>query len=98
MKITSFPIRSLQKLMYFHHKKFSIEKERMAILNKRFMQYDEAKLGRITPKDARLILRELGLETQEAQQIVIKADLKAKGMIEYDHLVETLRLYMVGFF
>jgi Ca2+-binding EF-hand superfamily protein len=81
--------------MYFTNKKFTIDKEKMAIINSRFSQYDEAKLGRISPKDARLILRELGIDNIDAQKIVAKADPEKRSLVKYESLLETLRLHLV---
>lgn len=81
--------------MYFTNKKFTIEKEKLSIINSLFSQYDEAKLGRISPKDARLILRELGIESLDAQKIVAKADPERRSLIKYEIFVETLRIHLV---
>ena len=81
--------------MYFTNKKFTIEKEKLSIFNSLFSQYDEAKLGRISPKDARLILRELGIESLDAQKIVAKADPEKRSLIKYEIFVETLRIHLV---
>jgi hypothetical protein len=60
-----------------------------------FPEFDQAQLGRIAPKDARLILRELGIEGAAAQELVTNADFERRGMINYETFLEVLRLHLV---
>lgn len=81
--------------MYFKHKKFEIEAGKQRQIDDLFSQYDEAKLGRISAKDARLILREIEIDSMDAARLVAEADQEKRSVIKYEHFLEVLRMYMV---
>jgi Ca2+-binding EF-hand superfamily protein len=80
--------------MYYTHKKYAIEKQKLKELNKLFDQYDLAELGRVSPKDARTILRQVQFTLDEAEKIVMKADPEQRGSVRKELLFESIRQYL----
>jgi Ca2+-binding EF-hand superfamily protein len=77
--------------MYYKHEKYNIENYKLNTINQLFAEYDIAGLGRITPKNARLLLQQIGIVQQDAQNLVLKADVQKRGTIKKDTLIETMR-------
>lgn len=65
----------------------------MVKIDELFAASDQAKLGRVSYKDARLILRDLALQKDVIDEIVSKSDPDKKGVVEYDSFVEALRFH-----
>lgn len=81
--------------MYYTHKKYSLSKQKTSEINNLFTQYDIAELGRISPRDARELLRTIGIEGSRVPDLVLKSDPENRGSIRYAPLLESIRVYMV---
>lgn len=83
--------------MYYTHPKFSIERQTLKKIIALFESYDLANLNRISPKDARHVLKTIGIDPNHAQDIVENADPQQKGSVRRDNFLESLRLHWVSF-
>ncbi|KAJ3323242.1 hypothetical protein HDV06_002009 [Boothiomyces sp. JEL0866] len=80
--------------MYYVHKKYSLSKQKTNEINTLFTQYDVAELGRISPRDARELLRTIGIDGSRIPDLVQKSDPENRGSIRYAPLLENIRMYL----
>lgn len=81
--------------MYFTVEKFEFDRALQSQINNLFAEYDIAKLGRITPKDARVVLKTLMIDTPVANKLVQKADPEGRGIVKYEAFIDVLRKHYV---
>jgi Ca2+-binding EF-hand superfamily protein len=79
--------------MYYQHKKYSIESHKLQTINELFDKYDLAELGRISPKDARTLLRQIGIDPNHTSELVLKADPHQRGSVRKENFLEVIREY-----
>ncbi|KAI8902203.1 hypothetical protein BC833DRAFT_423103 [Globomyces pollinis-pini] len=80
--------------MYYTHKKYSLDKHKVSEINSLFAKYDLADLHRISPKDARELLRTIGIPQNAIHDIVAKSDPEHRGSVRYTPFLENIRHYL----
>ncbi|KAJ3273336.1 hypothetical protein HDV01_004553 [Terramyces sp. JEL0728] len=80
--------------MYYVHKKYSLSKQKTNEINGLFNQYDIAEIGRISPRDARELLRTIGIDGNRIADMAQKSDPENRGSIRLAPLLENIRIYL----
>lgn len=75
--------------MYYQNDRFAIDTVKLTLITSLLTEFDHAQLGRITPRNARIILAELGVDETDAHQLVLGLG----PIVRCEVFLESLRQY-----